>query len=280
MTLRDWIELLLLTVVLAGGATVYTRVMGRRLHEAEGRHAQEGGERATEHRPSEWEMERRRSRARWQSQLERSCDAALQAYLDSMAELLKDGLLASRPGDALRHLAGEQTLGTLRQLDGKRRGALVRFLHGSGLIGQEAIVHLAKAELVGAFLRGADLEGANLSAANLRGGDLGAARLSGADLSWANLQGADLCRADLAGANLRGSFLPSADLSDATLRGVDLRWTNMERASLQGADLEGSDLRWTNLEGADLTGATVSAEQLEQAKSLEAATMPDGTLRD
>jgi hypothetical protein len=280
MTLQDWIELLVVAVVLAGGATVYTHLMGRRLRDAEGRRAQAGDESAPERPPSEWEMERRRSYAQWQSRLERSCDAILQEYLDSMAELLRDGLLASQPGDPQRHLAGERTLTTLRQLDGKRRGAVVRFLHRSGLIGQEAIVHLGKAELVGADLRGADLQGADMSASNLRGADLGAAWLSGADLSWANLQGADLAEAVLAGANLRGTFLPSVDLSGADLREADLRWTNLERAGLKGADLGGSDLRWTNLEGADLTGATVSMEQLDQAKALEGTTMPDGTVRD
>ena len=40
--------------------------------------------------------------------------------------------------------------------------------------------------------------------------------------------------------------------------------------SVSGADLS----------GADLTGANVTKEQLEEAKSLHGATMPDGTMRD
>jgi pentapeptide repeat protein len=89
-------------------------------------------------------------------------------------------------------------------------------------------------------------------------------RLSGADLSDADLSGADLSGADLScrvEATKYGTFVLCADLS-----GTDLINANLSGTKLSGADL--SD--------ADLSGALVSLEQLEQAKSLEGATMPNG----
>jgi hypothetical protein len=45
---------------------------------------------------------------------------------------------------------------------------------------------------------------------------------------------------------------------------------------LKGADLREADLRYANLSGANLTDANVTQWQLEQARSLEGATMPNG----
>ncbi len=78
--------------------------------------------------------------------------------------------------------------------------------------------------------------------------------------------------ADLTDVLLRRAYLDDADLSNANLKRADLREANLEGANLEGADLSGADL-----EGA--TGVTVE-ELEEQAASLEAATMPDGTEHD
>jgi hypothetical protein len=93
-----------------------------------------------------------------------------------------------------------------------------------------------------------------------------------ADLSWANLSGAYLIRINLLGADLRKANLSGADLRRANLRGADL-----SRADLSGANLSGANLREADLSGANLTRATVTVNQLATTKSLEGATMPDGT---
>jgi hypothetical protein len=77
--------------------------------------------------------------------------------------------------------------------------------------------------------------------------------LSGADLSQADVSGADLSRADLSGANLRKANLSNAILFNA----------NFSNAILEEANFNKS---W------------VTREQLEQAKSLKGATMPDGSI--
>lgn len=55
---------------------------------------------------------------------------------------------------------------------------------------------------------------------------------------------------------------------------------NLGKRDLAGAHLSGADLRAADLSGADLTGATVTDEQLAQARSLQGATMPDGTVHE
>jgi len=90
--------------------------------------------------------------------------------------------------------------------------------------------------------------------------------LSDADLRWAFLVGAGLSGADLTGAFLNEADLSRAHLSRVALGAADLRWAN-----LSGADLSGADLNW-----AVLTQADVTEEQLEEALTLEFATMPNG----
>jgi hypothetical protein len=120
-------------------------------------------------------------------------------------------------------------------------------------------------ELPGAELSGAILSGVNLSGAFLDGANLNKAKLNGADLSGAYLDRADLSGADLTEADLILAGLPEADLS----------WANLHRANLSGANLLEADLR-----GADLSEANVTPGQLAQAKTLEGATMPDGTVHE
>ena len=79
-------------------------------------------------------------------------------------------------------------------------------------------------------------------------------------------------------------FLRLADLSDAdlgnldeTLCGINLSDTHLQRANLSNTDLTGADLTGAYLTKANLKGATVTKEQLTSARSLEGATMPDGS---
>jgi hypothetical protein len=53
---------------------------------------------------------------------------------------------------------------------------------------------------------------------------------------------------------------------------LDLREASLLRAHLRGADLEGA-----NLQGANLEGANVTDKQLADTRSLQGATMPDGS---
>ena len=82
------------------------------------------------------------------------------------------------------------------------------------------------------------------------------------------LGGANLSRADLGSANLS-----EANLSRAILWGAKLLAADLVRVNLGGADLNGADLVRVNL-----SEAKVTLEQLDKAKLLTGATMPDGSI--
>jgi uncharacterized protein YjbI with pentapeptide repeats len=162
---------------------------------------------------------------------------------------------------------------------------------------------LRDADLFGAHLRDTDLSNADLSLADLVNADLVNADLSHAVLFFADLSNADLSNADLSGADGRSCSLVNADLSGAKLRGValgganplwgagladadlsnaDVRDANLSYIVLRDANLSNTRLSDTNLSNADLSGADLSdvygktAEELEDARSLAGATMPNG----
>jgi hypothetical protein len=75
-----------------------------------------------------------------------------------------------------------------------------------------------------------------------------------------------LADADLSSAELQGAFLKGADLARVNLRSADLSDAILISANLDQADLD----------QADLSDANVTQDQLDVAKSLEGATMPNG----
>jgi Pentapeptide repeats (8 copies) len=138
--------------------------------------------------------------------LDQQHQATLVGYLDDMSNfLLVNKLSASKRGDEVQELAQARTYEAVRNLDGTRKGTLVRFLWEAGLInGMTPIISLSGADLSGAILDG-DLSGANFCVSrgtvikncvatkndiNLSGANLIGADLSGASLSDADLQGA------------------------------------------------------------------------------------------
>ncbi len=195
--------------------------------------------------------------AQRQAERNRAEDAALQAYLDQMTQLLlgesssaskgnsassNTMLLDANSNDTQRLVAELRTSTVLRRLeDPDRKRYVVRFLSEANLIQKNSPV---------ISLFGAYLDGANLS--------------SGIPLQGTSLKGANLKRANLSSADLSGSDLSEADLTGA----------NLTTANLSDADLSGATLTEANLAGA----LGVTAESLaQQAKSLEGATMPEET---
>src|SRR5215208_824689 len=286
-------------------------------------------------------IEEKRAKSDRHIEEQRAQDAALQAYLDQMSQLmLEEHLLDSKQESDVRTLARARTLTVLTRLDSHRKGSVVQFLHEASLIKKERpVVSLSAVRLRGADLSHLDLLEANLSGANLSGTDLSKtdlrnAHLSGANLNWADLSGvemsganlsdahlnyadltggADLSGADLSDAHLSDAHLNDADigdgtilfnadlsgadlsgvtltggahLNDAILSGANLSGANLSDANLSGANLRETYLVETDLSDTDLSGANlrdargVTDKQLLQAKTLEGATMPDGSIHD
>jgi uncharacterized protein YjbI with pentapeptide repeats len=250
-TLWDWLELLVVPIVLALVAVWFSAQERKDDREAAEQRAQIDREIATD----------------------RLQDAALQTYYDKMTELLlKEDLRDAPAGAEVISIALSRTRATLRSLDNVRKGLLVEFLHEARLIEkQNTIIQLNGADLMGADLMGANLTGANLAGANLNGANLCATRLARSKLSTADLSGADLSQADLS----------SALLSSALLIGANLTGAHLPKANLASVDLRDADLRGARLEEATLKGAlSTQDEQLAKVKSLRGTTMPDGKLYD
>lgn len=104
ITLWDWSKLLVVPAVIAAGGLWFNRQQQERALEVESQRAQ---------------------------------DEALQAYLDQMGQLLLDKdrpLRQSEVGDEVRTVARVRTLTILSQVNGERKGAVMRFLLEAGLI--------------------------------------------------------------------------------------------------------------------------------------------------
>jgi hypothetical protein len=249
-TLWDWLELLIIPLFLAIGAYFLERSQRAVEHEIAATRTLEDRTIAENRIKEDHKLADERARLDREIAADRQQETALQAYLDSMAELLIGRKLRTTTNKEVRNVARIRTLTVLRVLDQKRRGLVVRFLYDSGLIGKDPIINLTGSEVYKAELRKANLREINLSGAMLYKADL-----TGADLTEAVLSGANLSRAHLLVAQLRGARLNGADLTEATLNGADLA-------------------------NADLTEATISDEQLATAKSLKGATLPNGRVHE
>jgi hypothetical protein len=201
--LWDWLDLLIVPAVLAGGGLWFNW-------------AQQTHQDAIEQERRDRELDVAKQSAQ---------DDALQAYLDHIGNLLLDEKVREALTDLkevhgepnqVRALARARTFTVLERVDGERKGNIIRFLHEAHLIRRIQDEHRPII----------DLYGANLERANLSGSFLQRIILKGADLSEANLSEANLT---------------NADLSDA--KGL-------------------------------------TEEQLAAAKTLEGATMPDGSVHD
>jgi uncharacterized protein YjbI with pentapeptide repeats len=250
-----------------------------------------------------WENARQRKLQAVQQHLQlevenqRAQDAALQAYLDQMSELLADKerpLHTAQPGDSLGTIARARTLTVLTRLDGVRKGSVLRFLYESALIIKErSTLSLRGADLSNAYRGEGDVTAdvpvpptpsgrfptpyearerllATVELLNravvLGGRDLRNANLRGVNLSGAYLKAAFLDGADLREAYLSNADLSRADLTDANLNGANLQEARLRKASLEGAILDGANLEKAYLEEARLEGAYLQGAHLQKAQ--------------
>jgi hypothetical protein len=217
--LWDWLDLLIIPVVLAGGALWFRKTEADMVREIERQRANE---------------------------------AALEAYLDRMSLLLlENGLRGSEPGSPVQDLARARTLSLLRRLDRERQKQVLGFLSDAQLLGrvgpldddfdenyngerQVRVALFAKADM-----NGMDFRGLSFSCMNMHRVNLSKANLQGANLSWANLKSARLRYADLRDADLTAATLSGAYLLRADLRGADMRDVKLENTHLGSVDLRG-----------------------------------------
>ena len=131
---------------------------------------------------------------------DRDRESALNAYVDQVSSLLLErGLRSSNAGDEIRDVTRARTLMLLQRLDGKRKAALLGYLHGSGLIQTPNPV-------------------VNLTSANFNQADFTDAVLPGIDLSGIQCQQANFTRANFTGANFVGCVITALVMENTILR--------------------------------------------------------------
>lgn len=272
-TFWDWLQLLIIPVVLAGGGYLF----GTWQHDVDQQQA-----------------------------LDQQRAIILQTYIDNIQDmLLHDNLLKSSSFDAnnpyydVAVSARARTLTALRGLDPQRKGILLQFLYEVRLIGfsdvvpvkntkkliytiYPAIIRLTGANLSGiimastessVFMAGVDLTSTNMRGANLSGSIFDEAQMFNVHLEGANLSNTILWDAELDG-HLNGTNLEGADLEGANLHTTDLSRANLSHSLLDCFDSSGSTLppsRCTSLNETDIT-----QQQLDQASSCEGAILPQG----
>lgn len=215
---------------------------------------------------------------------DRNQQTLLDSYFDRMTGLiLEKGLKESVSGDEIRNIARTHTLSVLRNLDEKRKGQVLRFLYESNLVGKPAIIELHAAEfrltdlIMVPLSLFADADGSSpkywteelITRFVMNDYDSFPHNVTKA---WsASLWKAELKDVDFSGAAFILTKFGYANLDEANFTGAILALANFEGANLRGASLQGADLRRANL-----SEATVTDNQLQTAKSLEGAIMPNG----
>jgi uncharacterized protein YjbI with pentapeptide repeats len=294
-TLWDWLQLLVIPLVLAIAAYALNA-------------SQAGRDRAQQERQAAQERRIASEEAR---------ERSLSAYLDRMSDLIVRGNLPhegirrwgfASPSDA-QTLARTLTLVVLRRLDGDQKAVVVQFLWESGLIkdhrrwkklhewplwpewNNEFSSRLPAVSLENADLRGIDLSGSLLAAFGApfdesivtdsqgkvlyqvrEGIDLTGADLRGADFSEANLSNASFQEADLRGAVFDDATMSAAIFDQACLTGASFRnailgkqreappasmkFTGGRDVDFRGANLNQVGMQISRLEDVHLKGAS------------------------
>ena len=115
-TLWDWLQLLIIPVLLAAGALWFNAQQSQMSQQLSDMQRQQGMQIATDQQR----------------------ETTLKTTMDDIKDLLgygnnslllNKGLIASKPGDEIRVVARAEVLSALRQLDGKRKGILIQFLY-------------------------------------------------------------------------------------------------------------------------------------------------------
>nr|MBA2715066.1 hypothetical protein [Rubrobacteraceae bacterium] len=162
MTVRDWLQLLIVPLALVVIGFLFTAQQDQRQQKIEDQRAQQAQK-----------IENKRAEAERELAVQRAQDEALQSYLDQMSSLLLQKDLREAKGDSeVRTLARARTLTVLSRLDSSRKEQVVRFLSEAHLLQgadenneQPVIVLGGLGGLGGADLKGVDLSGADLSGA-------------------------------------------------------------------------------------------------------------------
>ncbi|MBX3085412.1 MAG: pentapeptide repeat-containing protein [Anaerolineae bacterium] len=258
-TVWDWLELIIVPLVLAGGGLFLQRIESERVSRQE----------KLEKQREERQIAREKQQAR-----DSLMDSIFQSYLDDMSSLmivnhlqtmLDIVTLNSRQKTAL---SGNDALheGYVAQL--RQKLSSQESIDSEKLAAAVAVVTVARARTVTAF-NSLDVDRRNLMTDFLREtglvtGEQGTL-LVDMGLSHMDLSGTNFYKFNLAEANLINSDLSEANFFQA----------NLIHANLHGANLSGADIGDTDLHFVDLGDAYLKNAHLENVRFNEKTALPD-----
>jgi uncharacterized protein YjbI with pentapeptide repeats len=216
-TLWDWLQLLIIPLMLAIGGFWFNQIQKNRDEQIAEKRDQTERDIASDNQKED----------------------ALQAYIDKISELLLDhDLRNSKPDDEIQKIARVRTLTVLRRLDAERKGNIIQFLSEAGLIGKGEygpIIDLGDADLSNVNLNGATLHDADLCYTNLSNANFSNAFIPGLFVANANLCGANFNNAYLDGSSFREANLSNANFKGANLNNVIFTKSNVITDQLETA---------------------------------------------
>lgn len=192
----------------------------------------------------------------------RTQDYTLRNYLDDLSHfLLEEDIYQTDDNSPIRQLLRAKTLTALHQLNGERKGILIRFIYHLGLINKNGpLINLS----------GADLKSINLSGADHSDNKdrtlLNYLSLFEVSFAGAEMREADFSEAKLSRSNFMFTDLTDADFGDAHLMESDFRFATLKNVNFNNASLLNADLSGTK---------GMTKNQLRKSKTYKAATLPD-----
>lgn len=197
-TLWDWLDLLIVPLVLALAVFALNDAQDRR------------------------DVRREAARARQQDRIAADTrrEETLRDYLQRISSLVLDhGLGSNRSNPRAESLAQTLTMTVLPQLDGRRKGVVVQFLASADLIANSFTSRDGSAGPL--VLDHADLRGLVLTHGDLTDTAIEGAYLQDADLRNVVADGASFFTSDLRGAQFDDASVDNTQFADADLRGAD-----------------------------------------------------------
>lgn len=203
--LWDWLELLIIPVILLFGTFFLS-------------HSEEVTRReiAEKQREADQTIADKNNKAEQDRIIDRQREESLQEYINKMTELLLDNKLKDNNNKIVADIARVKTMATVRVLDGKRKGLVLKFLFDSGLInGDKPIVNLEYADFSGTEYSGAYLGGADLSKV-----DFSNAKLNGINLKKAKVKETIFRNADLSNGIFEETNFDHAEFTQTKAAGI------------------------------------------------------------
>lgn len=215
----DWLDLLIIPLVLAMGALWFNKA----------------------ERKADREAAEEKARLAREIEKNRQQQETLSTYLDRMADLLINcSLRASAPDSAseVRTVARARTLSTLRWLDPNRVHIVINFLLESRLMTREfKLVDLNELDLTSIRLFRKNLETVDFSHSNLQDAQCIEVDFTEANFSHANLEQAYFSQVNFNKANFEGAILKRAFFISSNLTGANFDMANLEEAHIDGTTI-------------------------------------------